>query len=82
MLVDVLTDGSAVLRHDVQVTTAVHYRGLLPVLRVALCAWWTRPRIPADMPARLRADMDLPPAPKSTFWPEPDDDGPILLWKL
>ena len=83
MSIDVLTDVGAVLRHDVHVTRAVHHRGLFRVLRVALVAWWTCPRIPPDMPARLRADMGLPPAPKSMFWPEPDDYWPlpVPLWK-
>jgi hypothetical protein len=83
MFDNALDEGSALLRLDFQVTKAVHFRGLPQVLRVALVAWWNRPRIPRDMPARLRADMGLPPAPKSMFWPEPDDIGPlpITMWK-
>lgn len=83
MLIDVLTDGSAVLRHNVHVTKAVHHRGLFPVMRVAVAAWWNRPRIPPDMPARLRADMGLPPARGSMFWPEADDYWPLPMpmWK-
>ena len=72
------------LRLEFQVTKAVPLRGRGQVLRVALVAWWNRPRIPRDMPARLRADMGLPPAPKSMFWPEPDDYWPlpVPIWKL
>lgn len=79
MSIDAFTDGSVVWRHDVHVTRAVHYRGLFRVLRVALAAWWTRPRIPPDLPARLRADMGLPPAPRSMFWPEPSDYWPMSV---
>ena len=77
MSIDVLTDGGAVLRHDLDVTKAVYHRGLFAVLRVALLAWWNRPRIPPDLPARLRADMGLPPAPRSRFWPELEDYWPL-----
>ena len=83
MFDNALNEGSVALRLDFQVIKAVHHRGLPRVLRVALVAWWNRPRIPHDLPARLRADMGLPPAPKSMFWPEPDDCGPlpITMWK-
>lgn len=84
MFDNALEEGSVLLRLDFEVTKAVHRRGFFRVLRVAMVAWWNRPRIPRDMPARLRADMGLPPAPKSMFWPEPDDCWPlpVPIWKL
>ena len=84
MSYDALNEGSNALRLHYNVVEAVHHRGLPAVLRVAVVAWWNRPRIPHDMPARLRADMGLPPAPKSMFWPEPDDYWPlpVPIWKL
>ena len=83
MFDNALHEGSSALRLDFQVTRAVHHHGLFQVLRVALVAWWNRPRIPPDIPARLRADMGLPPAPRSMFWPEPDDYWPlpVLMFK-
>ena len=83
MFENALDEGSALLRLDLQVTKAVQHRGLPQVLRVALAAWWNRPRIPHDLSPRLRADMGLPPAPKSMFWPEPGDCWPFPLatWK-
>jgi hypothetical protein len=84
MIDNALNEGSVALRLDFQVARAVHHHGVLQVLRVALLAWWNRPRIPRDIPARLRADMGLPPAPRSWFWPEPDDVGPlpVITWKM
>lgn len=84
MFENALDEGSVLLRLDFAVTNAVHRRGFIPVLRVALAAWWNRPRIPADLPARLRADMGLPPAPRSWFWPEPAEDWPlpVPIWKV
>lgn len=83
MFDNALDEGSALLRLEFQVARAVHQRGFLQVLRIAAAAWWNRPRIPPDMPARLRADMGLPPAPRSKFWPEPDDCSPlpVTMWK-
>ena len=53
------------------------------VLRVVFAAWWNRPRIPADLSPRLRADMGLPPDTARTFWPEPSDRPmvPLILWR-
>lgn len=84
MFENALDEGSVMLRLNFEVTNAVHRRGFIPVLRVAVAAWWNRPRIPADLPARLRADMGLPPAPKSWFWPEPAEDWPlpVPIWKV
>ncbi|WEK03158.1 MAG: hypothetical protein P0Y65_13205 [Candidatus Devosia phytovorans] len=84
MSIDAFTDSGAISRHDTHVTKAVHHRGFLPVLRVAIAAWWTRPRIPAGLSARQRADMGLPPAPRSVFWPDQDGHSPMppLLWRL
>lgn len=84
MFENALDEGSVLLRLNFEVTNAVHRRGFIPVLRVAVAAWWNRPRIPADLPARLRADMGLPPAPRSWFWPEPAEDWPlpVPIWKV
>jgi hypothetical protein len=83
MFENALEEGSILLRLDSEVTKAVHRRGFLPVLRVAVAAWWNRPRIPPGLPDRLRADMGLPPAPRSMFWPEPDENWklPIPIWR-
>lgn len=82
MSYDAPDEGSVSLRLETYVARAVHSRGLLPVLRVALAAWWNRPRLPADLPARLRADMGLPPDNQSRFWPEPSDNPqvPLPMW--
>lgn len=84
MFDNALNEGSIALRLDFQVARAVHARGFVQVLRVALAAWWNQPSIPPDLPARLRADMGLPPAPRSWFWPGPDDLGPlpVITWKM
>lgn len=76
MSIDALDYRAVTVRH---VTNAVYHQGLFSVLRLALRAWWNRPRLPHDMPARLREDMGLPPAPPSLFSFEPNDDGPIRL---
>jgi hypothetical protein len=83
MFDNALDEGSAMLRLDFEVAKAVHLRGFASVLRVALVAWWNRPRIPRDLPVRLRVDMGLPPAPKSMFWPELEDYWPlpVPMWK-
>ncbi len=84
MSYDALSEGSFSLRLDFNVVEAVQHRGLPNVLRVALVAWWNRPRLPDDLPARLREDMGLPPVAKSAFWPEPSGDGlqlPPPFWR-
>lgn len=39
--------------------------GLLPVLAAAIRAWWSRPRLPPNLPDHLRADVGLPPIDRS-----------------
>ena len=78
MSYDALSERSVSLRLDFNVVQAVQRRGLPAVLRVALVAWWNRPRLPADLSPRLRAAMGLPPPPSSAFWPEPVE-GPLVL---
>lgn len=76
-------DASSVALHlERHVVKAVHHRGLATVLRVAVVAWWNQPRLPPDLPARLRADMGLPPETRPRFWPEPslDPQVPPPLW--
>lgn len=75
-------DESSLMLHR-HVSKAVHQRGLFAVLQVVFLAWLNRPRIPPDMPARLRADMGLPPAPPSLFALQPTDDGsiPLPMWR-
>ena len=82
MSYNALNEGSVALRLEIQVIKAVQHRGLLAVLRVAVVAWWNQPRLPPDLSDRLRADIGLPPAPKSVFWPEPGDCWPFAAGML
>ena len=81
MSYNALGEGSAALRLEFNVVEAVQHRGLFAVLRVAVVAWWNRPRLPGD--PRLRADMGLPPIAKPAFWPEPSahPQVPPPLWR-
>jgi len=83
MIYNALNGGSAALQPEFYIAKAVHQRGLYPVLRLAIAAWWSRPRLPADLPARLRADMGLPPDTRPVFWPEPSDNPqvPLIAWR-
>jgi hypothetical protein len=83
MFDNALNEGSVALRLDFQVVKAVHYRGFLQVLRVAVVAWWNRPRLPPDLPARLREDMGLPPDDREPYWPKPSSDPliPPPIWR-
>ena len=83
MSLNILDEGSAALRLEFDVARAVHQRGFLAVLRIAIVAWWDRPRLPPDLPARLRADMGLPPDRRPTYWPEPSDNPqvPPPMWR-
>lgn len=63
-------EGSIVLRLEFSIADAVHQRGLLTVLATAIAAWWNRPRLPADLPARLRADVGLPAFDDPAHWTE------------
>jgi hypothetical protein len=82
MTFNALDEGSAALRPDFHIIRAVQQRGLVPVLRVAVAAWWNRPRLPADLSPRLRADMGLPPDRRPVYWPEQSDNPqvPPPLW--
>lgn len=84
MSFNALDEGSSLLRLEFYARRSVHHDGLFAVLRVVVSAWWNRPRIPAGLSPRLREDMGLPPAPRSIFWPEPDEVWPIhpTVWRL
>lgn len=83
MTFNALDGSSAALRPEFHIAKAVHQRGLFPVLRVAIAAWWNRPRLPADLSARLRADMGLPPDTSPVPWPAPSDNPqvPLIAWR-
>lgn len=85
MSYNALNEGSVVLRLEFSIADAVHQRGLFSVLRAAIAAWWNRPRIgrAADLPARLRADIGLPPDTRPTYWPEPSANPqvPPPMWR-
>jgi hypothetical protein len=68
MSYDSLPGGSIVLRLEFSIADAVHQRGLLSVLAAAISAWWNRPRLPANLPAYLRADVGLPPVIDPSHW--------------
>ena len=68
MIDQALPERSVVLRLEFSIADAVHQRGLLPVLASALRAWWTRPKLPQNLPAHLRADIGLPPATAPAHW--------------
>lgn len=63
-----LPEGSIVLRLEFSIADAVHQRGLLSVIGAAISAWWNRPRLPANIPARLRADIGLSPVADTAHW--------------
>ena len=68
MSYNTLPEGSVVLRLEFSIADAVHQRGLLSVLGTAISAWWNRPRLPANVPAYLRADIGLPPEATAAHW--------------
>ncbi|SEP86207.1 hypothetical protein SAMN05428969_1241 [Devosia sp. YR412] len=68
MSYDIPREGSVVLRLEFSIADAVHQRGLLSVLGAAISAWWNRPRLPANIPARLRADIGLSPVADAAHW--------------
>ncbi|HTM77852.1 MAG TPA: hypothetical protein VL133_09520 [Devosia sp.] len=55
-----MTNSSAPVLPQYLVADAVERIGLLPVLTTALKAWWTRPRLPQELPASLRVDIGMP----------------------
>jgi hypothetical protein len=83
MFHDVLDEGSATLHLKTQIAHGVHQSGLLTVLLMVLRAWWHRPRIPAHLTARERADMGLPPARPGLFSVEKLEgyQTPLPFWK-
>ena len=68
MSYDSLPKGSVVLRLEFSIADAVYQRGLFSVLGAALSAWWSRPKLPANVPAYLRADIGLPPEVAPAYW--------------
>ena len=68
MTYDALDPRSIVLRLEFSIADAVHQRGLVSVIATAISAWWNRPRLPSNLPAYLRADVGLPPAPEASHW--------------
>ena len=83
MTLNALDEGSPALRFDHHITAAVHQRGFFVVLGVAIAARWNRPRLPEDIPPRLRADMGLPPDTRPVYWPEPSNNPqvPPPMWR-
>lgn len=68
MSYDSLPKGSVVLRLEFSIADAVYQRGLLAVLAAAITAWWHRPKVPADLTDRLRADIGLLPNVTPAHW--------------
>ena len=68
MSYNTLPEGSIVLRLEFSIADAVHQRGLLSVIGTAISAWWNRPRLPAELPGYLRADVGLPPVAETAHW--------------
>ena len=68
MSYDALEPRSVVLRLEFSIADAVAQRGLVPVVLEAFRAWMNRPRIPPNIPERLRADVGLPPEGKQAYW--------------
>lgn len=68
MTYDAAPQAPVVLRLEFSIADAVHQRGLFAVLGAAVHAWWNRPRLPANIPAYLRADLGLPPEAVPAHW--------------
>jgi hypothetical protein len=68
MSYNTLPEGSIILRLEFSIADAVHQRGLLSVIAAAISAWWSRPRLPSNLPAYLRADVGLPPPSEADHW--------------
>jgi hypothetical protein len=69
MTYDALDPRSVTLRLEFSVADAVAQRGLFPVLLTAIRVWWSRPRLPPNLPAYLRADVGLSPVDsKIVYW--------------
>ncbi|MEO5808195.1 hypothetical protein [Devosia sp.] len=70
MTYDTLDQRSVALRPETHIANAVLQLGLFKVLITALRAWWSRPRLPPNLPDRLRADVGLPPEQRRPHWIE------------
>ena len=82
MTYDALNPRSVSLRFEFSIADAVAQRGLLPVLLAALRAWWSRPRLPPNLPAHLRADIGLPPEDHAVHWLDiPNSPNVVALWR-
>lgn len=68
MSYNALEQRSVTLRLEFSIADAVAQRGLVSVLAEAFRAWWSRPRLPPNLPARLRADVGLPPESQMAYW--------------
>ncbi len=68
MTYDTLTQRRPALPTETQIADAVLQLGLLKVLTTAVGAWWGRPRLPPDLPERLRADVGLSPMHRRMRW--------------
>lgn len=68
MTYDTLEQRSVSLRPETQIADAVLQLGLLRVLATAFRAWWSRPRLPPNLPDSLRADVGLPPNEPMSHW--------------
>lgn len=66
-----LDQRSGPLRAETLITDAVLRLGLLRVILTAIRAWWSRPRLPPNLPDTLRADIGLPPAQHLPARPDP-----------
>ncbi len=63
MTMNVLNEGSVVLRLEFSIADAVRERGLVKVVVAAVRAWWAqRPVSYAEVPHYLRDDVGAPPA--------------------
>jgi hypothetical protein len=62
MTMNVLNEGSVVLRLEFSIADAVRERGVIRVVGAAVRAWWAqRPINYSEVPPHLRADLGLPP---------------------
>jgi hypothetical protein len=61
-------------------------RTMLSRLIAAAIAWWTRPRLPANLPDYLREDIGLPPQHQPAYWLQiplnPNDPDPLQRPRL
>ena len=80
MTYDALNPRSVTLRLEFSIADAVAQRGLAPVMLAAIRAWWSRPRLPPDLPAYLREDVGLPA--EAVSWLDlPTRANAVALWR-